>query len=83
PLAVVDRLEPSAGTGDAIVWRDELTRFEAEWLAPALDALRRGRLDALRLLAPGDLAAAELLVSRRDLWKFWRKPRGLAELVSA
>lgn len=81
PLAVIDSLEPSAGTGDAIVWRDELTRFEAEWLAPALDALRRGRLDGLHLIAPGDLAAAELQISRQDLWKFWRKPRGLAELV--
>ncbi|MCM2309035.1 MAG: hypothetical protein NDI91_16380 [Sulfuritalea sp.] len=80
-LALVDSLKHPASSGDAIVWRDELVRFEAEWLAPALGALRTGRLDALRLLAPGELAAAELLVSRRDLWKFWRKPRGLAELV--
>ena len=47
----------------------------------ALDALRRGQLDALRLLAPGDPGAAELHISRRDLWKFWRKPRALAELA--
>lgn len=83
PLALVDGLKHPAGTGDAMVWRDELARFEAEWLAPALDALRRGRLDALRLIAPGDPAAAELLVSRHDLRKFWRQPRGLAELVSS
>ena len=83
PLAVMDALEHSARTGDAIAWRDELARFEADWLAPLLGALRAGRLDALRLLAPGDLAAAELQVSRRDLWKFWRKPRALAEMVQA
>ena len=81
PLAVVDALEHPARTGDAIVWREELARFEAEWLAPALGALRAGRLDALRLIAPGDLATAELQVSRHDLWKLWRKPRSLADLV--
>jgi hypothetical protein len=82
PLVVFDALEPPARTGDAIVWRDELARFESDWLAPALDALRSGRLNALHLIAPGDLATAELQVSRHDLWKFWRKPRALAELVA-
>jgi hypothetical protein len=82
PLAVFDALEHPARTGDAIVWRDELARFEADWLAPALEALRSGRLGALRLIAPGDFAAAELQVGRRDVWKFWRKPRSLAELVA-
>ena len=38
------------------------------------------KLDALRLLAPGELAAAELQVSRHDLWKFWRKPGALTAL---
>ena len=80
PLAVHDALEHPARTGDAMVWREQLARLEADWLAPALDALRAGRLDALRLLAPGDLAAFELNVSRRDLWKFWRKPGALTEL---
>jgi hypothetical protein len=82
PLAIFDALEQPARSGDAIVWRDELARFEAAWLVPALAALRSGRLGALRLIAPGELAAAELQVGRRDLWKFWRKPRALAELVA-
>lgn len=81
PLAVFDALEHPARSGDAIVWRDELSRFEAEWLAPALEALRGGRLGALRLIAPGELAAAELHVSRGDVWRFWRKPRPLTELA--
>ena len=80
PLAIHDALEQPARSGDALVWRDELARLEADWLAPALDALRGGRLDALRLLAPGDLAAVELNLGRHDLWKFWRKPRALTEL---
>jgi hypothetical protein len=79
-LAVFDALEHPARTGDALAWRDELARFEADWLAPALDALRRGRLDALRLYAPGELAAVEVQLRRHDLWKFWRKPAALTEL---
>ncbi|MDP2134032.1 MAG: hypothetical protein Q8J99_10515, partial [Sulfuritalea sp.] len=82
PLAVFATMEHPARRGDAIVWRDELARFDADWLAPALAALRSGRLDALRLIAPGELAAAELKISRGDLWKFWRKPCPLAELVA-
>ena len=79
-LAVHDALEHPARTGDALAWRDELVRFEADWLAPALDALRGGRLDALRLLAPGELAAVDVQLRRHDLWKFWRKPGALTEL---
>jgi hypothetical protein len=82
PLAIHEALEAPARNGDALLWRDELARFEADWLAPAMAALRSGRLDALRLLAPGELAAAELLISRLDLWKFWRKPRPLSELAA-
>ncbi|BAO29932.1 hypothetical protein [Sulfuritalea hydrogenivorans] len=83
PLAVFDALEQPARVGDALVWRDQLTRFESAWLAPALDALRNGQLDSLRLVAPGELAAAELRVSRGDLWKFWRKPGALTDLAAA
>ena len=82
PLAIFDALEQPARSGDAIAWRAALARFEAGWLVPALAALSGGRLGALRLIAPGELAAAELQVGRRDIWKFWRKPRPLAELVA-
>ncbi|MDP2134668.1 MAG: hypothetical protein Q8J99_13770 [Sulfuritalea sp.] len=82
PLAVFTAMEHPARRGDAIVWRDELARFDADWLAPAFAALRSGRLDTLRLIAPGELAAAELQVSRGDLWKFWRQPRALADLAA-
>jgi hypothetical protein len=83
PLAMVEALEAPARTGDALVWRDELARFEADWMLPALDALRAGRLDALQLIAPGEAGSAELNVGRHDLWKFWRKPGTLTELARA
>ena len=81
PLAVIDALEHPARSGDALAWCEQLARFEADWLVPARDALQAGRLDALRLLAPGELGSAELHVGRRDLWKFWRKPGALTGLA--
>ena len=81
PLVVHHALEHPARIGDATIWREQLARLEADWLVPALGALRSGRLDALRLLAPGESATAELQVSRHDMWKFWRKPRALTELA--
>jgi hypothetical protein len=80
-LAIHDAMESPARGADAIAWRDALEAFESDWLAPALAALRSGRLDGLCLLAPGELGSAELQVGRHDLWKFWRKPRALNELA--
>lgn len=83
PLAVIDALEHPAKSGDALAWCEQLARFEADWLAPAREALQAGRLDALHLLAPGELGSAELLVRRQDLWKFWRKPAAMNTLAPA
>jgi hypothetical protein len=80
-LAVIDALEQPAKSGDALAWCEQLARFEADWLAPARGALQAGRLDALHLLAPGDLGSSELLVRRHDLWKFWRKPVAMNTLA--
>jgi hypothetical protein len=71
-------LELPAQSGDALAWREEASRLEAGWLAPALDALRHGGLDGLVLVAPGEQASFELRVAPRDLWKFWRRPQSLA-----
>lgn len=77
PLAIFDALELPARSGNGIAWRDHIARLERDWLAPALAALKAGRLDTLRLLAPGDEASVELTLRKRDLWKFWRSPAPL------
>ncbi len=82
-LALFDALAAPARLGDALAWRDALVRLDADWLAPALAALRAGRLGRLRLLAPGEHNSVELNVARGELWKFWRKPRPLAEAFAA
>lgn len=82
-LALFDALAAPARLGDALAWRDALVRLEADWLAPALATLRAGRLDRLRLLAPGEHGSVELHIGRGDLWKLWRKPRPLATAFAA
>lgn len=82
-LTLFDALASPARLGEALTWRDALMNLESAWLAPALDALRGGRLDALRLLAPGERNSVELVLKPRDLWKFWRKPRPLADAFAS
>lgn len=82
-LAIVDSLAGPAQGGDGLAWRDALSGFEAAWAAPILDALRRGRLDALCLIAPGEPATIELAVAARDLWKFWRPAQPLEQAFAA
>lgn len=82
-LASFDRLAGPSRLGDALAWRDALMQLESAWLAPAVAAMRRGQLDVLRLLAPGEHNSVALSVSRSDLWKFWRKPRPLADAFAA
>lgn len=81
-LALFDALDAPARLGDALAWRDALTRLEDAWLAPALAAMHDGRLKHLHLHAPGERGSAVLEVARRDLWRFWRKPRPLHECLA-
>jgi len=76
-LAVFDALAAPARLGDAMAWRDALVRLETDWLAPALTALRHGRLARLRLLAPGEHGSVTLELGRTALWRFWRKTQPL------
>lgn len=80
-LAVIDRLDLPARRGDGTAWRNELIRFEADWLAPVLFALRRGRLDRFRLLLPDRQGTVEVQIQALDLLKFWRKPGSLSDAL--
>ena len=68
---------PAAFTGEPGVYDLEGTRdlawIENEWLAPALEALRTGRIAALRL-DDGDGWRLEL--RRRHALRVWRRPQG-------
>ncbi len=57
-----------------------LEALEADWFAPALQALREGTLGRLGLTLCGDTGSVTLTVTRGDLRKFWRR-RPLAALL--
>ncbi|MGF6753855.1 regulator [Paraburkholderia sp. GAS42] len=54
-------------------WNDAFAALEADWLAPALEALQSGRLGELGLTLCGDTGSVTLTITRGDLRKFWRR----------
>ncbi len=79
---VVDDLATPARRLDALAWRETLARIERDWLAPAVDAVMRGRCSSLHVAAFGADASLDIDVSRLDLLKFWRRPQPLARLAA-
>lgn len=80
-LVVLDELHDAARELDLARWQAALDALEAQWFAPLAQALRAGRLGALRLTAGGDRATLELDVRATDRWRFWRAPQGLDTLL--
>ena len=80
-LLVCDDLLAPAQELDAAAWRERLAGIERDHLTPLAVALSAGDIDCLRLTALGEEARLDIEIKRRDLWKFWRKPRALYELV--
>jgi hypothetical protein len=50
----------------------EFDPIEADWIAPALQALRKGLLGEISVSAPVDTEMRRFELARADLWKFWR-----------
>ncbi|MBM3392284.1 MAG: hypothetical protein FJY34_09980 [Betaproteobacteria bacterium] len=79
-LTFLDALSEAAQHLDAAAWRAGLAELEARWFAPALAALKAGRLRGLRLSALGDEATVDVTIVPGNLWKLWRRPITLADL---
>jgi hypothetical protein len=60
--------------GDHLVVYDEdnVEAIDAQWIAPALQALRARWLAEVRLTAPNGPGVQRFDLVRADLWKFWR-----------
>jgi hypothetical protein len=67
---------------DGAAWQQAFAALEANWFAPALDALQHGRLGELGLTLCGDTGSITLALTRGDLRKFWRR-RTPAALTTA
>lgn len=80
-LAVLDQLDYAALSQDAGSWRAAIAEIEADWLAPALRALKSRNIGRLRLLLPGDTACLDVACARPAWWKFGRADVSLADFV--
>lgn len=57
-------------------WQPTLQQLERDWFAPLLTMLRDGRLGRLTLHLAGE-SVHSFSVTRRDLYKFWRRAQPL------
>ncbi len=80
-LTFLENLVEAAQTLDASTWRSGLAQLEARWFAPLLAALQTRRLQQLRLTALGDAATIDVTISAGDLWKLWRRPQSLSDIL--
>lgn len=73
-LVLCDALVEPAYAQDWSEWLARMEALEAEWLAPLLDALKRGGIGSLRLVLSHTTGLVELPVDRLGLRKFWSQP---------
>ncbi|MCB1915959.1 MAG: hypothetical protein KDG52_09605 [Rhodocyclaceae bacterium] len=81
-LVCFDAADAAARHLDLGRWQQALATFEQRWLAPAMDALRQGRLQCVTLHAPGDRISLGARLERPRLWPFWKRPRPLQEFIA-
>lgn len=82
-LIVLDALRKPAQQLDLDAWRRNLEALERDWFAPLAEAVRRGQVTSLRLIAPGDRGTLRVELHSADRWKFWRKPYAFDALLKA
>jgi hypothetical protein len=75
-VLIDDALSPSLYL-DHESWTRAVEAVDAQWIAPAAQALRSGEIRTLTLTLGGDDAQIEVTVRRADLMKFWRPARPL------
>lgn len=73
-LIVLDQLATASQLLDLDTWRSALQTLECDWLAPIQQAWRAGRIQRLRIIAPGDRRTLWLELGRAERWKLWRRP---------
>lgn len=78
-LFIDDLLAPTLYE-DGAGWRDALLSLEKRWFAPLAGTLG-GRLSRLEVLAPTIYGRLAWHLAGADRWKFWRRPRPLADLA--
>jgi hypothetical protein len=73
-LLICGNVAASAIAADWSGWLTEMQRLETELFAPALEALRTGRVNQVKLVLSHRTAHAEFTTSAMAQRKFWRRP---------
>ena len=68
-----ERLSAPALASDWGSWQQCWEQLEAELFAPLLQALQQGRLQKLELILSDSQQAVCFHLTRRSLWRFWRR----------
>ena len=76
-LVVLHQLTRCVRANDYAAWPSALAALEHDWFAPALTALKAGRLSGVRVCLPSERATLDCTARRSDLYKFWRTRRPL------
>jgi hypothetical protein len=76
-LVMLDALRVPLALEQAREYHEALARFERDWFAPLLDALRDGRIGMVTIHVPDAVESLAYETIRADLRRFWRRPRSL------
>ena len=82
PLVVLDALLPRVLYEDGDGWRSTLETLDRDWFTPLRQALGR-KIDEIRLIAPTVYGELHYTITAGARWKFWKKPRPLADIAHA
>lgn len=78
-LLVWTELRPALQRGDLAAWRTALQDFETGYAQTLLQALRSGNIARLQIDILGSEGIRRVLLTRRDIWAFWRRAKHVAE----
>ncbi len=68
-LVTFEQLHGASQRAEVERWRDGLSSLHHNWLEPALDALKSGEINELRIHSPPQVTVR---VTRGSLWQLWR-----------
>ncbi len=71
-LVVLDSLRGPEKYKNAYGWREILRNMEHDWFLPLYTALKNGKINQLTITTSNEIASLDFLITRADLWKFWR-----------
>src|SRR5574340_756745 len=79
-VVLLETLTRSGQVSDAYGWREALRELERDWFEPVRSMMRRIGPQGLQMVDP--VSGKALHLHTGDAWRFWRRPRHLAEMLA-